>query len=732
MYWCIAVLLDSVALFVNVALLATGFWSPWSAWSIAPAALILGALPVRRLVPAWLLELQVAVVTPVVLAAMSLHLHAFQIKAAASLLLICTFVLQCGPTPLKDAAVGVSVVVGTLALGALLLFFESVHVLGAVGSAIAIVAVPKTITTMPLLAICGVMILLTASPFVMVLPLTLALVVLWVCWSFARAPLSNVALMLFGASAALLVVGSGAFTTQPYAALPASLTRAQLFTEEQRAFVRANEADVRLALTDAMEWRQRFTFATSFETRAASGVEHVLRKAPLVWRFVAIGLLGAFDGHPDADDRAAALWRTFFGEPPHSEAVDSCAVDVLSETLSLFESTHSATLKTELGIASFCRWNDELLITFRVPDGALVSGLELNGRAALAGASDIAAAAYEDEIVRRVDPALIEKVAPNTFRLRVGPLTDETTSVAWNVTLIGGVGTNWTLPRAVEMRSVRLPPMARVCVRSMRAETPSAAAAGGSSAAQQRIAAAWNSLHQSVEMTDCEPNRGGWLDGTLQSLPRSAASLEAGVANVTVAVQTSANVTGVVRIAPMQPAAHRALLRTGAPIAIVVDRSASIREHAATVAELLKEAHAAKLNATVFWLASPRRKEPPVVEALTDSGVAAANNLDAFGSQTHAEQVMQFDWLQSLVGAPFSAAMLVTTAADRLDSDGAAARFNTTVGSVPFVMLGLGTRPLTFLDARIRARIRATAATTGEALWRVRWRRIATCEPTSS
>jgi hypothetical protein len=129
-----------------------------------------------------------------------------------------------------------------------------------------------------------------------------------------------------GCVAAIVYAGRASFTTQSHVRVLNNIEQLQganaTFDAPLRAYVRANEAEVRHALDTAARWRSHFTFATSMHSASSSVVESVLRRVPPLWRFVSIGLLGAFDGVPDADRRAASMQRQFFGDA-QARTVDS-------------------------------------------------------------------------------------------------------------------------------------------------------------------------------------------------------------------------------------------------------------------------------------------------------------------------------------------------------------------------------------------------------------------------
>lgn len=489
-----------------------------------------------------------------------------------------------------------------------------------------------------------------------------------------------------GAVAAIVYAGRASFTKQSHVSVLNTIEQMQganaTFDAELRRYVRANEAEVRAALDTAARWRSHFTFATSMRSPASSGVESLLRRVPALWRFVAIGLLGAFDGVPDADRRAASLQRQFFGDA-QTTAIntgplrDECRtndrrtaaeprVQLRTQTLFLNESSHSATLEIYEVYENVGKcWNDEIRYSFRVPPGAQVTNLFLgtsSDRAARTPStvepSSLAERIYAEETRMQRDPALLELTAPQTYRLRVAPIAKRPETHVWiEIALLGTTDDVWTLPTMLERRHLfwNQATSRRACMRPLdsvaNSNGGSNAGAGGAAAgdkrANDRIAAAWRSVQQiaraaeasvddpcdaalidrqQLEIGGDEAAQHGALIGALdqwfggkRTIPRSAQSQRAGREPVSVTLPALVNST-------VHGTVH-VLPRVGAPldtlrtrrVAIAIDRSAAMRAHSGKVRRLLDEAAKAGVQADVLLLASPSRTEAPLVVSLADA-----------------------------------------------------------------------------------------------------------------
>lgn len=181
-------------------------------------------------------------------------------------------------------------------------------------------------------------------------------------------------------------------------------------------------------LVNAALWRERYTFATSPLTPAGSYYERVLRVVG-VWPLVS-SLLLAYRGLERDDVRAHALHRAIFDEavpPPNrgssslrcdratAASADQGSVFLSKQRVFLNEtSDFSATLELyEVYTGMHCA-RDEISYTFELPPGSAVHALYLgetgSRKRRVAGTVEpnvVARTAYNREVERRVDPALI-------------------------------------------------------------------------------------------------------------------------------------------------------------------------------------------------------------------------------------------------------------------------------------------------------------------------------------
>lgn len=448
-------------------------------------------------------------------------------------------------------------------------------------------------------------------------------------------------------------------------------------------YVRANEAEVRHALDTAARWRNHFTFATSMHSAPSSVVESVLRCVPPLWRFVSIGLLGAFDGVPDADRRAASMQRQFFGDAQartvdSGPVIDACrtgdrrtaaqsSVHLRTQTVFLNESSHSATLEIyEVYENVGTCWSDDIRYNFRVPAGAQVTNLYLGSSAdrskrtpSTMEPSSLAERIYTDETKMHRDPALLELTAPQTYRLRVAPIVKREETHVWiEVALLVTDDDVWTLPTMLERRHLfwNQQTSRRACVRPLDSDAKpaavDAASVAGDKRANDRLAAAWRNVQHMARIAaddQCDAalqqlERNSDDDGAqsstvhINALDSSQCAVAARRARPSrrdvVAPLANSTVHGTVRVSPRNGAPLDAL--RGRRVAIAVDRSAAMRAHGAQVRQRLGAASNAGAQVDVLLLAAPSRTEAPIVlpldEALGANDLIIAGDFSALES----------------------------------------------------------------------------------------------------
>ena len=104
----------------------------------------------------------------------------------------------------------------------------------------------------------------------------------------------------------------------------------------------------------------------------------------------------------------------------------------------------------------------ETLMYFSLPDEAAITGLWLSDTATqplkfpfAVAPRGVAQQVYREQVRRSVDPALLERIAPGRYRLRVFPLLPKAPMyVRMTYKTIAGTDGRWLLPRSLEQRNV--------------------------------------------------------------------------------------------------------------------------------------------------------------------------------------------------------------------------------------------------------------------------------------
>lgn len=266
-------------------------------------------------------------------------------------------------------------------------------------------------------------------------------------------------------------------------------------TIERRA--RLDEADtIRDHFVDAHLWRYRYlTTPGGFRE-----IEQMYRDTlPAACRGCDKRMQAAFDeviapflysGDKGDERLAARLYGEFFDEsiqrgaraeindalnatfervdvPANLLDIDERAVHLVSQTITVTPDDFAADV--EIFEVYENRTNDdiEILYAFSLPDSAVVTGLWLNERAPnkkdafefRVSPRGAAQRTYEAEVRRRVDPALLEQVGPQQYRLRVFPIPakrdGETRRMhLWLTYRTLPTDEGWPLPQVLEARNV--------------------------------------------------------------------------------------------------------------------------------------------------------------------------------------------------------------------------------------------------------------------------------------
>ena len=145
--------------------------------------------------------------------------------------------------------------------------------------------------------------------------------------------------------------------------------------------------------------------------------------------------------------------------------VNSHLVHSASQSIEIKEQQGVATITITEELVNKTYRNKEAVIHFSLPDDAAVTGLWLSTNkrepkmfSYVLAPKGAAQAVYKAEVKRRVDPALLEKVGPNQYRLRVFPVPPKNLSSYFQMqleyqTLVNSEG-KWALPRVLEKRNI--------------------------------------------------------------------------------------------------------------------------------------------------------------------------------------------------------------------------------------------------------------------------------------
>ncbi len=282
----------------------------------------------------------------------------------------------------------------------------------------------------------------------------------------------------------------------------------------------------------------------------------------------------------------------------------------------------------------------EVIYYFNLPESAALTGLWLGTEPEKARADRFqvaprgaAQAVYREQVRVSVDPALLEQIGPRQYRLRVYPIEpvritfDEQTArsdvqgapslylwVAWRQMAEGGA---WRLPRMAYLRNVYW------------------------DEATERLV---NGQPMEVESEDWLPAE---LDSPAPAAPRAhRVDLPGG--------QT-------VLAIPADPASLPDL-PAGLRLAVVLDRSRSIQEHAAQMSaalEALKTLDDLAKPVDVYLTASPYRGEAP---SLTTLAELDPQGIVYFGGQDASQLIVQYSELHAAArpGAVYDAVLVLT------------------------------------------------------------------------
>lgn len=356
--------------------------------------------------------------------------------------------------------------------------------------------------------------------------------------------------------------------------------------------------------------------------------------------------------------RAAAGWQ----------AVDDREVHLLRQEVTITEAGDWADIELYEVYQNQTTQRQEVVYYFRLPESAAVTGVWLGNsadrserfayRVAPRGAAQ---AVYQNEVRRRVDPALVEQIGPQQYRLRVFPIEPQ----VWTDRLESGAGqekgpplhmwltyrvlaqpiddaggeASWPLPRLSDLRNVYWNSASERLLTLVHSD--------GQSASESLAAR----LPSSIDPGSNE----AWLPTHIE---RAGDALDARTHRVDFA-------TGQSVFARPAEAGDMPLLDALAGnlrLAVVLDRSRSMAEQRDAVASALSQLSAFAPDSDLFLTASPFRGEAPAVAPLsTFAESLTADEPLYYGGQNAAELLIQFAQLATHSDAARYDAILVLT-----------------------------------------------------------------------
>jgi len=245
---------------------------------------------------------------------------------------------------------------------------------------------------------------------------------------------------------------------QPQQAVFTMLAHEPQSADDRRALVDRQEL-VRSGLMNAYLSRHRYLSSTETASVLTSlyseifSVDKSVAKYPQqLLNFLFKPVL--YDGHNTDDmERAGLLYEQHFDEPIQKAELDEISralkansvsgwgnaaglLDVSQETVYLERQTidvkveqQLATIRVSQKLVNKVRRQREAVMHFSLPEYAVVTGVWLSNDEnnlgkfeALVASRGAAQVVYNREVSRRIDPALLEKVGPELYRLRVFPI----------------------------------------------------------------------------------------------------------------------------------------------------------------------------------------------------------------------------------------------------------------------------------------------------------------------
>ncbi|MCK5871228.1 MAG: TIGR02921 family PEP-CTERM protein [Methylococcales bacterium] len=256
----------------------------------------------------------------------------------------------------------------------------------------------------------------------------------------------------------------------------------------------AHQADIKQGLLNAYLMPYRYISTTEDSTNIAYnykrhlGLSKEMAQIPQTWfQFLASPLY--YQGSPNDKEKAEQYYEALFDVPIQkaekksiiqaikyswelnggNEAslltASSHLVHVDQQTINLKEQQGVATIEITESFQNLTQNQQEIVIHFSLPNDAVISGLWLSSDknkpkmyAYSVAPKGAAQAVYKAEVRRRVDPALLEKVGPNQYRLRVFPIPPKRNNAYFQMQFVYQTLPNrhgqWPLPKILEKRHV--------------------------------------------------------------------------------------------------------------------------------------------------------------------------------------------------------------------------------------------------------------------------------------
>lgn len=358
------------------------------------------------------------------------------------------------------------------------------------------------------------------------------------------------------------------------------------------------------------------------------------------------------------------------------QAVDEHDVRLVTQTVTLSERGAYADVELYEVYQNETPERQEVVYYFSLPESAVVTGLWLGTSSAREGRSTFrvsprgaAQQVYVEQVQQRVDPALLEQVGPRQYRLRVFPIEP----ARWSSSGASRENFKRTGPELHLWMTWRVLAQDRVLPLAQLAEHRNVY---------------WDA-RSAREINGKRYAGDDWMPASVPATTAAAATWRVDFAN------------GQTVIAEPKPMSSAPALPRDLRLAVVVDRSRSMRDHAAEVDAAiarLRGVRAQGASVTVFLTASEYRGEPPLA---LDLDLVKPPHLDYVGGQKPSELLAQFEALRgTLLDKRFDAVLMLTDEAGFELGD---AKVTLAPSDAPLWMAHLGGKPsLGYDDATLQ------------------------------